>query len=229
MTSKRLPEKLGLLEIAGRHRSQTEGDSILFIASTVLDLREHISDLYREISEQTLYKHDEEFVPVAIGFKNEELVAELQEKIGSLQSITAALETVIGPLEERFKEAGVPIMGSGSLDNLINETRERPNEIARAISRRAVELLRKNPTASLVSAWGDEAIQLLEVSKAEAIQKSEGELKGLIALKDALQGEIALGRRVAMGYKYPGRVVNQDQVDAAFAAMPETAALPSEV
>jgi hypothetical protein len=229
MTSKRLSEKSGLLDIAGRNRGRTEGDEIISIAATVLDIREHVADLYKEIAEQTLFKHDEEFVPVPIGFKNEELVAELQEKIGSLQSVAAALETVIGHIEERFKEAKVPIMGGVGLDNLIDEVQGRPDEIARAISRRAIELIQSNPTASLLSAWSDEALQLLEVSKVEAVRKSEGELKGLIALKDSLQGEIALGRRIASGYKYPGRVLNQDQVDKAFAAMPEPAALPSEV
>lgn len=203
-----------------RQRTQTEGDSILFIAATVLDVREHVEDLYKSIAEQTLYKHDEEFVPVAIGFKNEELVADLQEKITNLQSVGAALETVVKGLEARFKEAGVPVMSAGGLDNLINEVAERPNEIGRAISRRAVELIQSNPTASLLTAWSDESLQLLEISKAQAIQKSEVELKGLIALKDSMQPEIALGGRIARGYRYPGRVISQDQADTTFAAMP---------
>lgn len=218
--AKRLSNDAGLLDIAGRHRDRTEGDSILFVAATVLDIREHVSDLYKEISEQTLYKHDEEFVPVAIGFKDPDKVSDLQEKIGNLQSVGAALETVIEHLEARFKEAKLQPMSAGGLDNLIDEVAEKPNEIARAISRRAIEILQANPTASLLSAWADETLQLLEVSKGQAMEKSKAELAGLIALKDSLQAEITLGKRIASGYKYPGRVLNQDQVDIALSAMP---------
>jgi len=52
-----------------------------------------------------------------------------------------------------------------------------------ATRRRAVEILQRNPTVSLLSAWADETLQLLEVSKAEAMQKSKEELKGLIKKK----------------------------------------------
>jgi hypothetical protein len=222
MTSKRLSEKSGLLDIAGRNRGRTEGDEILSIASTLLEIREHVEELYKEIAGLTLFKHDEEFVPVAIGFRNPEKVEELQERITSLQSVAMSLETVVAGLEERFRAAGRGPMGAGDLDNLINEIAERPNEIARAISRRASALLQANPTASLASVWADETLQVLEVSKTEAIIKSKEELKGLVALKDSLQPEIALGRKISTGYKYPGRVLSKDQAEGAFAAMPIT-------
>lgn len=229
MSKRSINPKSGLLEIAGRNRDRTEGDSILFVAATVLDVREHVADLYKEISEQTLYKHDEEFVPVAIGFKDPDKVADLQEKIEGLKSVAASLETIVEHLEARFKEAGVPVMSAGGLDNLIDETSEKPNEIARAISRRAIEILQANPTASLLSAWADETLQLLEVSKGQAMEKSKAELAGLIALKDSLQGEITLGRRIASAYKFPGRVLNQSQVDIALSAMPIEPAVPAGV
>jgi len=225
MNLKRLSVNSGLLEIAGRNRGRTEGDEILSIVGTLLDVREHVEELYKEIAGLTLFKHDEEFVPVAIGFRNPEKVEELQERITSLQSVALSLETVVAGLEERFRAAGRRPMGAGELDNLINEIAERPNEIARSISRRAVALLQANPSASLVSVWADENLQLLEVSKAEAIQKSKEELKDLVELKDSLQGEIALGRKISMGYKYPGRLLSKDQSEKAFAAMP----VPSEV
>jgi hypothetical protein len=205
----------GLLSIAERRRGATAGDGILSMAGCLLDLREHIADLYKTISENTIFKANDEFVPVPIGFKNEDLVEELQEKIESLKVITASLETIIDGLEAKYKEAGVRPMGLVDLDNLINEVRGRPDEIARAISRRATEILQRNPTASLMSAWADETIQLLENSKAEAFAKSQKEMAGLIALKDSMAPDIALGGRIVEGYKHPNRILTPAMLDAA--------------
>jgi hypothetical protein len=126
-----------LLEVAGRNRGSTDGDGILSIAATLLDVHEHVEDIYKEIAEQTLFKHEEEFVQVATGFRDPDKVAELQEKNASLQSIAASLETVIKNIEEKDWPAKLEPLGSGVLENLINTTLELPNEIARAISRRA--------------------------------------------------------------------------------------------
>ncbi len=71
-----------------------------------------------------------------------------------------------------------------SFFDLINVTPENPNEIARAITRRAVAILQSNPTTSLLSAWSDETIQLLEVSKAEAFEKGKAVLVDGIIDKD---------------------------------------------
>ena len=138
----------------------------------------------KEIAKQTLFQHDDQFIPIATGFGNPEKVAEIQEKISSHQNVAVSLDTIVERIEEKYRTAGIVAMGFEVLSNLINVTQEKPNEIARAITRRAVAILQSNPTASLLSAWSDETIQLLEVSKAEAFEKGKAVLVDGIIDKD---------------------------------------------
>ncbi|HUS76839.1 MAG TPA: hypothetical protein VMY43_12655 [Methanothrix sp.] len=124
--TKRFKVDSNLIEIAMRSRGSCGNDGILKIPSCLIDVREHIDELYKEIAEQTIFEHDDEFVPRATGLGNPDQVAELQEKIASLKTIAASLESIFASIERKFKSAKVEIMSLDRLDNFFSEVQARP-------------------------------------------------------------------------------------------------------
>jgi len=194
---------MSLLELASRRRS--ERDSLLKMGTAILRLDELITEEQDGIREQSIIEMDESGVPAVLGFRDEKMVEQSQQRIAALNDSKAQLEGLINEAEAAFEGFGLPAMSMEALDEKIRENEDVAHEIALRINQLARTLLGEHPAMTMAELFSNEALQALEGKRSAAIIQGAKEAQRLIELKDRLLPLCKEGSSIADDIFYPHR------------------------
>jgi hypothetical protein len=196
------------MELAAKHREAKRGnDPVMDLAVTILDIADEIEELYKRIQENTLFEADDEFVPVAVGFKNPEKVLRWQEEIAELQAYKEELEGYLTGIEIVFNEHAKRPVGLAALQEEQTAIINKPYELSLRITRRVKAMIAAEPTISMALVYSDPDVQALEIQKYEAGQAAKTEAESIRKLIDKIEAITSQTKGSITLYWHPGRAI----------------------
>jgi hypothetical protein len=197
-----------LMQLAGRDRNKR--DPLLKMATGILTLEDVITEKQDQIREQAIIEMNDEFVPTVTGFKDSDLVEQLQQEIAISVNNKEQLLSILTEIEAAFALCGLQPMSMEKLNEMITEARDRAVTLARQVNRLARKLLSDNPALTLVELYSDVELQSLEGSRAAAIIEGNAQAAKLIELKDSLLPLCSDGSIIAESVFHPMRSAVSD-------------------
>ncbi len=174
-----------LLEIAERRGRMN--DPILKFPGAVLELNQDIDDLQGKIKSLSLIEMNNDGLPVVSGFKDEQVVVNLQNELNETRSQRDEVLSIIARIEKVFEEHKMQPSSMERIEDRIKEIGQIGRDMQVRLNALVIDLIVHNRAITLPEIWSHPDVRELEDSRAEAIRNGEIELQALQKLKAALE------------------------------------------